>query len=64
MPQKKNNLVKIYSQLLNFLKKARKGFNAKNVEDVQFWLGDIFILLCENKDVIDVEVKARAEKHE
>ena len=53
LPEKKKQLVRIYSDLLNYLKKMRKGLKSKNVEDVQFWLGDIFIQLCENKELVD-----------
>ena len=53
LPKKKATLIESYTKLLEFVKKARKGLKAKNVEEVQFWLGDIFILLCENKEIID-----------
>ena len=35
------------------LKKAKKGLKANQVEEVQWWLGDIFTLLCENKEIVD-----------
>ena len=49
-------LIEKYTNLVHYLKKAKKGLRAKNVEDVQFWLGDIFILLCENKEIIDPNI--------
>ena len=56
LPKKKENLDKIYTQLLRYLKEAQKGLKSNNVEEVQWWLGDIFILLCENKEVIDPDI--------
>ena len=53
LPKKKGILIERYTKLLSFLKSARKGLKSKNVEEVQFWLGDIFILLCENKEIVD-----------
>ena len=53
LPEKKKRLSIVYSKLVKFFKKMRKGVNANNVEDVQFWLGDIFTLLCENKEIVD-----------
>ncbi len=53
LPQKKENLIAVYSKLSEFLKKSRKGLKIKNVEEVEWWLGDIFTVLCENKEIID-----------
>ena len=53
LPEKKKKLVNLYSQILTYLKKAEKGIKANNVEEVQWWFGDIFITLCENKEIID-----------
>ena len=53
LPIKKENLLKIYSQALTYLKNAEKGLNENNVEEVEWWFGDLFILLCENKEVYD-----------
>ena len=39
--------------VLEYLKNAYKGLKANNVEEVQWWLGDLFITLCENKEIID-----------
>ena len=36
-----------------YLKEVEKGLKSKNVEEVQWWIGDLFILLCENKEIID-----------
>ena len=56
LPLKKDHLIGIYSLLLKDLKKARKGLKANNVEEVQWWLGNIFITLCENKEYIDSKI--------
>lgn len=53
LPQKKEKLTDIYSQISKFLKKSKKGLKAKNVEEAEWWIGDIFILMCENKEIID-----------
>ena len=38
---------------MKYLKNAEKGLKANNVEEVQWWFGDLYILLCENKEIID-----------
>ena len=53
LPKKKENLKKVYTGILKYLKKAYKGLKSGDVEEVQWWLGDLFILLCENKEIID-----------
>lgn len=53
LPLKKEKLEKVYSQALKYLKNAYKGLKSNNVEEVQWWLGDLFILLCEHKEIID-----------
>lgn len=53
LPQKKKKLADVYSQALKFLKNAEKGLKANNVEEVQWWFGDLYILLCENKEIVD-----------
>ena len=53
LPEKKRKLQDIYSKLSTYLKKAKKGLKANNVEEVQWWFGDIFTLLCENKEIVD-----------
>ena len=53
LPVKKQKLEEIYSKILTYLKKALKGLKANNVEEVQWWFGDIFTVLCENKEIID-----------
>ena len=30
-----------------------KGLHSNNVEEVQWWFGDLFTLLCENKEIVD-----------
>ena len=53
LPNKKQELLEIYPRLSMYLKKALKGLKTNNVEEVQWWFGDIFTLLCENKEIID-----------
>ncbi len=53
LPAKKERLEKVYSTALKFLKNANKGLNSNNVEETQWWFGDLFILLCENKEIVD-----------
>lgn len=53
LPYKKQTLIEIYSQILTYLKNAQKGLKMNNVEEVQWWLGDIFTTLCEYKEIID-----------
>ena len=56
LPQKKTILENVYSKALKYLKNAHKGLKENNVEEVQWWLGDLFILLCENKEIIDKNI--------
>lgn len=53
LPKKKEKLVEVYSKISLYLKNAAKGLRANNVEEVQWWLGDIFTVLCENKEIVD-----------
>ena len=53
LPNKKRKLADIYYRLVKFLKNAKKGLKSNNVEEVQFWFGDVFTLLCENKEIVD-----------
>ena len=53
LPQKKEKLTDIYSTISKYLKKSKKGLKTKNVEEAEWWIGDIFILMCENKEIID-----------
>lgn len=53
LPKKKEHLEKVYAKAQNYLKQALKGLRANNVEEVQWWFGDLFTLLCENKEIID-----------
>ena len=53
LPQKKENLDKAYTEIFKSLKKAFLGLKSNNVEEVQWWLGHMFISLCENKEIID-----------
>lgn len=53
LPPKKQELESVYVQISKYLKNAYKGLRSNNVEEVQWWLGDLFITLCENKEIID-----------
>lgn len=53
LPRKKEKLEDIYSKALKFLKNANKGLNSNNVEETQWWFGDLFMLLCEHKEIVD-----------
>ncbi len=53
LPAKKEKLEGIYAKALKFLKNANKGLNSNNVEETQWWFGDLFMLLCENKEIVD-----------
>jgi len=53
LPTKKEKLTEVYSKILKYLKNSKKGLKSKNVEEAEWWIGDIFILMCENKEIID-----------
>lgn len=59
LPAKKERLENIYSTALKYLKNANKGLKANNVEEVQWWFGDLFTLLCENKEIVDENIYKR-----
>ena len=56
LPKKKEKLNDLYSEVLKYLKKINRGLRANEVDEVQWWLGDLFILLCENKEIIDENI--------
>ena len=56
LPEKKEKLIDVYSKISRYLKKSKKGLKLKNVEEAQWWLGDIFIELCENKEIVDKHI--------
>lgn len=56
LPKKKELLEKIYKKTYNYLKKVYAGVKSNDVESVQWWLGDLFILLCENKELLDERI--------
>lgn len=56
LPAKKEKLDKVYSSILKYLKNANKGLKSNNVEEVQWWFGDLFTLLCENKEMVDKHI--------
>ncbi len=56
LPKKKEKLIKIYSTISKYLKNSKKGLKSGNVEETNWWLGDIFIELCENKEIVDPNI--------
>ena len=50
LPNKKEELNEIYLKISKYLKKSKKGFKSKNVEEAEWWLGDIFTIICEKKE--------------
>ncbi len=59
LPSKKEKITNVYSKISKFLKNSKKGLKAKNVEEAEWWIGDIFILMCENKEIIDPNIYAK-----
>lgn len=53
LPNKKEKIAEVYSKLSKYLKNSKKGLKSKNVEEAQWWLGDIFTELFLNKEYID-----------
>ena len=53
LPDKKRTLGEVYTKISSYLKSAQKGLKSNNVEEVQWWFGDIFTVLCENKEIVD-----------
>ena len=53
LPEKKKKILEVYQKISTYLKKARKGLKSNNVEEVQWWFGDIFTVLCEHKEIVD-----------
>ena len=53
LPLKKEKLDDVYTRISKYLKKSKKGLKIKNVEEAEWWMGDIFTLLCENKEIVD-----------
>ena len=56
LPKKKELLNDIYAKISKYLKKSKKGLKSKNVEEAEWWIGDIFTLMCENKEIIDPNI--------
>ena len=59
LPAKKEALTSVYLQILTSCKKLLKGLKSKNVEEVEWWFGKIFTVLCENKEIIDPKIYAK-----
>lgn len=53
LPKKKEELKETYSKINYYLKEINKELKSNNVKEVQLWLGDLFILICENKEILD-----------
>lgn len=53
LPQKKKRLEEVYTEIFKALKSINRGLSANDVEEVQWWIGNLFITLCENKEIID-----------
>ena len=53
LPKKKEKILEVYSKLSKYLKNSKKGLKQKNVEETQWWLGDIFTELFINKEYVD-----------
>ena len=56
LPAKKEKLTEIYTKISKFLKNSKRGLKSRNVEEAEWWIGDIFILMCENKEIIDPKI--------
>lgn len=56
LPEKKRKLEEIYTTIHKQLKSISKGLFLNDVEEVQWWMGELFILLCENKEIIDPNI--------
>ena len=59
LPAKKQKIADVYSKISKYLKNKKKGLKSKNVEETQWWIGDIFIELCENKEIVDPQIYSR-----
>lgn len=53
LPEKKRKLEAIYSEIHKYLKAINKGLIFNDVEEVQWQMGELFTILCENKEIID-----------
>ena len=53
LPKKKEHLKEIYSQILHYLRKINAEIKSNEVDEVKWWMGELFITLCENKEVVD-----------
>lgn len=62
LPDKKLKLIDIYSTISKYLKNSKKGLKAKNIEEVEWWFGDIFTLMFEHKEVIDPNIYTKITK--
>lgn len=56
LPDKKSKLIEIYATVSKYLKNSKKGLKSKNIEEVEWWFGDIFTLMFENKEFIDPNI--------
>ena len=56
LPTKKEKLLSVYTTIFKYLKNSKKGLRIKNIEEMEWWLGDIFTVLCENKEIVDPKI--------
>jgi len=61
LPNKKENLLRIYYRIGKQLKKCEKLINSKKIIKAKHALAEIFIELCEVKDVIDEKIYAEIQ---
>lgn len=53
LPQKKDKLLQIYSNILYSLKKIQKNLNSNNFQKGKYLLADLFVYMCDYVTVID-----------
>ena len=53
LPAKKRRLAAVYTAILSSLKKAQKGLHSNNADEVSRHIGEMYVVLCENKEIID-----------
>lgn len=56
LPEKKRKLEEVYTSVHKNLKSIKRGLNMNDVEEVQWWIGDLFTTLCENKEIVDPNI--------
>lgn len=56
LPAKKENFEKIYTKINRYSINILKELKSNNVIEVQLIMGDLFMFLCENKEIIDPKI--------